>query len=195
MSGPMPTVISHAVVAVALIAAFPAQAVPRRLMLLGAACSMAPDIDVIGFHFGIHYGDLLGHRGLSHSFAFAAVLTSLALLAALPRLKPPVHRGLVWLYLFVATASHGVLDAITDGGLGVAFFSPFDTTRYFFPFTPIAVSPIGADFFSDRGLSILSCEFRWLWLPSIAFAAVALTVRRLLIPHSVPNDQPASRSS
>ena len=38
------------------------------------------------------------------------------------------------LYLFLSTASHGVLDALTDGGLGVAFFSPFDQTRYFFPF-------------------------------------------------------------
>jgi hypothetical protein len=31
------------------------------------------------------------------------------------------------------TASHGMLDAMTDGGLGVAFFAPFDNARYFFP--------------------------------------------------------------
>jgi inner membrane protein len=177
----MPTVISHAVAAVALMAAFPEQAVPRRLMFLGAACSMAPDLDVIGFRFGIQYGDLLGHRGLSHSFAFAAVLASLALLATLPRLGLHAHRGLVWLYLFLATASHGGLDALTDGGLGVAFFSPFNTTRYFFPLTPIPVSPIGAHFFADGGISVLFCEFVWVWLPSIAFAAIALTVRSLIL--------------
>jgi len=175
----VPTVISHAVAAVALIAAFPAQAVPRRFMLLGAACSMAPDIDVIGFHFGVRYGDLLGHRGLTHSFAFAAALASLALLTAF-RPGSPMQRGLVWLYLFLATASHGVLDAITDGGLGVAFFSPFDTTRYFFSFTPIAVSPIGAGFFSERGLTVMLSEVRWVWIPSIAFATTALAVRRFL---------------
>jgi hypothetical protein len=26
--------------------------------------------------------------------------------------------------LFVVTASHGILDAMTDGGLGIAFFAP-----------------------------------------------------------------------
>ena len=185
----MPTIISHSVAAVALITAFPVQAVPRRLMLLGAGCSMVPDLDVIGFRFGVHYGDLLGHRGLSHSLAFAGVLASLALLAALPRLGSHAHRGVVWLYLFLATASHGVLDALTNGGLGVAFFSPFDTTRHFFPLTPIAVSPIGAHFFSDGGLSVLFCEFYWVWLPSIAFAAIAFTVRSRPNCPSIPNDQ------
>ena len=96
----MPTIISHAVAAVALITAFPVQAVPRRLMLLGAGCSMVPDLDVIGFRFGVQYGDLLGHRGLSHSLAFAGVLASLALFATLPRLGSHAHRGVVWLYLF-----------------------------------------------------------------------------------------------
>jgi membrane-bound metal-dependent hydrolase YbcI (DUF457 family) len=42
-------------------------------------------------------------------------------------------------------ASHGVLDALTDGGKGVAFFSPFDTTRHFFPVRPIPVAPITVD--------------------------------------------------
>jgi len=175
----MPTVISHAVAAVALIAAFPEPAVPRRLMILGAICAMAPDLDVIGFRFGIRYGDLLGHRGLTHSLAFAAVLASVVMFAGSSGVSKLNHRGAVWLYLFLATASHGLLDAMTDGGLGVAFFSPFDTTRYFFSFTPIAVSPIGARFFSTRGLSVMLCELRWVWLPSIVFGAVAFTIRRL----------------
>ena len=187
----MPTVVSHAVAAVALIAAFPEQAVPRRLALLGAVCSMAPDIDVIGFRFGIHYGDLLGHRGLSHSFLFAAAFASLAYLTTASSLLPPVHRGLVWLYLFLATASHGLLDAMTDGGLGVAFFSPFDRTRYFFSFTPIAVSPLGAGFFSARGLPVMLSELRWVWLPSFVFAVLAFSIRRFLARPSPSNDQPA----
>ena len=187
----MPTVVSHAVAAVALIAAFPTRAVPRRLALLGAACSMAPDIDVLGFRFGVHYADLLGHRGLSHSLCFAVAFASLAYLATLSSLAPPIRRGLVWLYLFLATASHGLLDAMTDGGLGVAFFSPFDRTRYFFAFTPIAVSPLGAGFFSARGLSVLLSEFRWVWLPSLVFATLAFSVRKLLAQRSFPHDHPA----
>ena len=104
---------------------------------------------------------------------------SLALFAASSAVSSSKNRGLVWLYLFLAAASHGLLDAMTDGGLGVAFFSPLDRTRYFFSFTPIAVSPIGSRFFSVRGLSVMLCELRWVWLPSIVFGAAAFTVRRL----------------
>jgi inner membrane protein len=43
-----------------------------RLCLVGAVCAALPDIDVIGFRFGIDYGALLGHRGFTHSLAFAA---------------------------------------------------------------------------------------------------------------------------
>jgi membrane-bound metal-dependent hydrolase YbcI (DUF457 family) len=59
------------------------------------------------------------------------------------------------------TASHGVLDAMTDGGLGIAFFAPFDNTRYFFPFRPVKVSPIGLSFFSARGLDVIWSELLW----------------------------------
>ena len=78
------------------------------------------------------------------------------------------------------TASHGFLDAFTNGGLGVAFFSPFDPTRYFFPWTPIEVSPIGAvRFFSQRGLLVIISELRWVWLPSLA---LGLILRRPTLP-------------
>jgi len=175
----MPTVVTHAVSAAALTSAFPARCVPRRLIILGAICAMAPDVDVFGFRFGIRYGALWGHRGLTHSLAFAFCLSLLALLFALPYVAGVAHRLIVWLYLLLASASHSVLDAFTNGGLGVAFFSPFDTTRYFFPFRPIEVSPIGAGFFSERGLSVLYSEFVWVWVPSIVFAIVAVVIRRL----------------
>jgi hypothetical protein len=44
-------------------------------------------------------------------------------------------------FLFLATASHGILDAFTDGGRGIAFFAPFGTERYFFPHHPDAGLP------------------------------------------------------
>ena len=92
---------------------------------------------------------------------------------------------LAWWYLFLATASHGILDAMTDGGLGIAFFSPFSNARYFLPWRPIAVSPIGvAAFFSERGLNVLRSEFKWIWLPSGLFAFLALAVRRRWIASS-----------
>ena len=70
-------------------------------------------------------------------------------------------------YFAAVTASHGILDALTDGGLGIAFFSPFDTHRYFFPWRPIQVSPIGPGFFSARGVRVLASELRWIWIPRL----------------------------
>jgi inner membrane protein len=175
----MPTIVTHAVTAATLTSAFPVQVVPRRLIVLGAICAMAPDVDVLGFALGIHYADPWGHRGLTHSLAFAIACSVVAWLAAV-RVVPGLRRRiLLWVYLFLCTASHGLLDAMTDGGLGIAFFSPFDTTRYFFPFRPIEVSPIGAGFFSERGISVLRNEFLWVWLPFLAFAVVAFVVRHL----------------
>lgn len=131
--------------------------------IIAAFCSMLPDIDVIGFAFGIHYGDLWGHRGMTHSLLFAAAVGFMVSLM--------IQGGQRWvtaLWLFVITASHGVLDAMTNGGLGVAFFSPFDRHRYFFPWRPIAVSPIGAHgLYSSRMVHILTTEFVWVWIPMI----------------------------
>jgi inner membrane protein len=61
---------------------------------------------------------------------------------------------------------------MTTGGLGVAFFSPFSNTRYFFPWRPIAVSPIGARFFSPRGFAVLLSEALWVWTPMLVAGAV-----------------------
>lgn len=168
----MPSAFSHAVAAAGIGTAFFGRKAPARVWILGALCAALPDADVVGFRFGIHYGDLLGHRGLTHSFAFAAVLA--ALVAPFARSGSDLRLGRMWTYLFLATASHGLLDAMTDGGLGVAFFSPFSNVRYFFPFRPIVVSPISIQrFFSGRGAAVISSELLWVWLPSLALAALA----------------------
>lgn len=75
--------------------------------------------------------------------------------------------------MILATASHGALDAFTNGGLGVAFFSPFDTTRYFFPFHPVRVSPINpARFIHGKGFGVLASEGLWLGLPLLALTSI-----------------------
>jgi len=175
----MPTIFTHAVTAAALKTAFPTVAVPRRLSALGAVCAMAPDADVVGSRFGVEYGDLSGHRGITHSILFSICFSLAALSAGLPYVAGFGRRAVLWVYLFLATVSHGLLDACTDGGLGVAFFSPFDTTRYFFGARPIEVSPIGSHFFSERGIHVLGSEFIWVCLPSVAFAVLAAIVRRV----------------
>jgi len=85
----------------------------------------------------------------------------------------------MWIYFFLATASHGLLDAMTDGGLGVAFFAPFDNRRYFLPWTPIRVSPIGIGrFSSSRGYAVLQSELLWIWVPAGALIGSTLLLRR-----------------
>lgn len=126
---------------------------------------------------GIRYGDLWGHRGMTHSLLFAAVLAVIMAFRFVPA-RPELWK--LMLLLFVITASHGVLDAMTNGGLGVAFFSPFDTRRYFFPWTPIQVSPIGASrFFSARGMDVLWSEIVWIWGPAILLGAAIWVVQRM----------------
>lgn len=66
----------------------------------------------------------------------------------------------------VVVASHPLLDILTDGGLGCALFWPFDGTRYFAPWRPIPVAPIGLAFFSPFGLTVAIWEaviFAPLW--------------------------------
>ena len=176
----MATVFSHAIAAIALKTPFPTQTVPKRVWLLGGLFATLPDIDVIGFRFGIAYTDLFGHRGFTHSLLFAAIVALLGALIVLPTQIGPARRWLVWLYLFMATASHGLLDALTNGGHGVAFFAPFENSRYFFPFTPLEVSPIGVSrFFSWRGAEVLLNELVWIWMPSGFLVLTAALFRRL----------------
>src|SRR5438094_4032024 len=84
----------------------------------------------------------------------------------------------MWVYFFLAAASHGFLDAMTNGGLGVAFFSPFDKTRYFLPCRPIRVSPISIHrFFSGRGYAVLQTELVWICVPAILLALLVWLLR------------------
>jgi inner membrane protein len=168
----MASAFSHAIAALSIGACFPSGA-PKRFWIAGALCSVLPDLDVIGFGFGLQYGDPLGHRGLTHSLAFAAALAALVTFTVFRAGLPGINKRILFGYLFLATASHGLLDAMTDGGLGVAFFAPFSNTRYFLPWTPIHVSPIGLSrFFTDRGLDVLKSEVIWIWIPAGLLALI-----------------------
>ena len=174
----MASAFSHAVAALSIGTCFYDPRVPRRVWAFAALCSTIPDVDVIGFRLGIPYGDFWGHRGFTHSLVFAALLAGVAMIVGFRRGVIELGRLPLLLYLFLATASHGVLDAMTNGGLGVAFFSPFDTSRYFFPWRPIQVSPLSfGRFFSSRGYLIFQNEFVWIWLPAGIFALVVLMLR------------------
>jgi inner membrane protein len=176
----MASAFTHVFAALSLGAAITPGRVIPRLLLVGAVCAVLPDADILGFRFGIDYAHMLGHRGLSHSLAFAAVTSLTATAVFFPGASWKSLRGRIALFLFVVTASHGVFDAMTNGGLGVAFFSPVDPARYFLPWQPVQVSPIGvASFFTERSLGVLWTELVWIAAPWTVLAFVVhVSLRR-----------------
>jgi inner membrane protein len=174
----MPTILSHPAVPLAAASLLPQTVIPRDLLLVGAFFSVLPDVDVVGFGFGIHYGDLFGHRGFTHSLIFALVI-ALILALLLPDRFTGHSRLAAFVFLLISIASHGLLDAMTDGGLGIAFFSPFSNHRYFLPWRPIAVAPIGIfAFFTPFGVHAFLSELRWIWFPSLTIVFTAFLARK-----------------
>ena len=136
----------------------------RKVTISGIILSIFPDIDVIAFKLGIPYEHLFGHRGITHSIAFAIVLSGGVAWYFSRSSQKETH--LIWLYLFICMVSHGMLDALTNGGLGIAFFAPFSNERYFFPMQPINVSSLRiGDFFSEHGLFVMKSEILFIWIP------------------------------
>ena len=169
----MTSTVTHALVPLAVaVAAGPGRISPK-LAFAGALMAVLPDFDVIGFRFGVEYGDDWGHRGASHSFAVAIVCAGIVSM-----LWQEARSAVGFVFLAFATASNGLLDALTDGGLGVGLLWPWDNTRYFAPITPVRVSPIGLGFFSQSGLATLWSEMRWVWLPCVVVALTGWGARR-----------------
>ena len=176
----MATSITHVFAAAALGKAVFPEKMPARFWVLAAGCALLPDLDVIGFRLGIRYADTFGHRGFSHSLLFGLLVALLVTLAAFRKERLFSQRwwGLV-VFFFSIMVSHGMLDAMTNGGYGVAFFAPFDRTRYFFPWQPLRVSPIGIHgFLGKRGLSVIVSELIYVWLPLVAAAGGLCFLRR-----------------
>lgn len=174
----MPTIFSHAIFASAVGKAATPKFVPLRFWMLTALCAMLPDADVLGFSLGVRYGSILGHRGLTHSIAFAALVGVIT--GAICHHRMGSHSfGKLAFYFALITVSHPLLDMLTNGGLGVALFAPLSAKRYFFPWRPIEVSPIGVGFLSQRGWSVLVSEMIWVWLPAFVVLVAALIYRRV----------------
>jgi inner membrane protein len=174
----MPTLFTHPALPLAIGLGLGSRIIPPRLLAAGVVCSLLPDVDVAGYLYGIPYGASAGHRGLTHSFAFAA---GVALLGALLFRWRGDAAGKAWLFLFVAAVSHGLLDAITNGGLGTAFLWPFSEQRFIVPLAyqviPAApLSPTG--FIGPRGVAVLLAELQWVWLPGLILAVLIGALRR-----------------
>ena len=113
----------------------------RSFLIIGAACAVLPDIDAFGRLYG--GGDIAwvgGHRGFTHSLTGALSLALVVALATLPWTRWRGYRLRLGVFIFVATALHGVLDTFTSIGATsspVQFFNPFSSRGYTAPWHPI----------------------------------------------------------
>ena len=172
--------ITHALVGLGLgVALRPARTGPGYWI----ACiglPVVPDLDTP--LLGAEGHSACSHRGLSHSLLFAATAAAIvAWVLALDRGRLVASRfaGLLALFALVV-ASHGVLDAFTDGGSGIMFLWPFSEERFFWSRRPIAVAPLSIElFFSEWGWAVLKSEMRWVWAPGTAVVVAAEFVRRI----------------
>lgn len=178
----MASAFGHAFASIALSQAGLVRKPDWKLLGLGVFVSVFPDADSLGFACGIPYNSFWGHRGFSHSIVFAILMS--AFIAVLYRGQDAKRKGAIFIFLFVSCISHAVLDAMTTGGLGVAFFAPFDNTRYFFPFRPIQVSPISVKaFFEGKGLGVIKSEVTWVGIPGLTLILLSLIARYLNTPN------------
>ncbi|GAA3596946.1 metal-dependent hydrolase [Flavivirga amylovorans] len=146
----------------------------KWLIVCAIFSTILPDFDVIGFKLGVPYEHPMGHRGFTHSILFS-IIWALVLAVTMGR----KNKKIWFLVILLSTLSHGILDAMTSGGMGVGFLIPFNNNRFFFPFRGIQVSPIGVrDFFSEWGLKVFLSEFKYVFVPSFLILFVRFLIYR-----------------
>jgi inner membrane protein len=178
----MASIISHAAAGAALSIASAPDSAPGRTWPVAIAAAVLPDVDSLLYYFKVSYSASLGHRAFFHSPFLGLIISFLLMLLFFGNGRDEAFFSGRWFrYFFVfflAWTSHGFLDALTNGGRGVAFLSPFSSKRYFFPWTPIQVSPMRIkSFFTPRGWSVFKNELVWIWLPGLMLVFLSRLIR------------------
>ena len=172
----VPTVLAHPAVPLALAALVGTSRVSGPLLVAGVVASVLPDADVLAFRVGVAYTSQFGHRGFTHSLAFAFLLAAMAWSYA-SALR--ASRSLAFWYVGLSCASHGLLDMLTNGGHGVAYLWPFTGERFFFPAQVIEASTLNLRrFFGPAGLAVLTSELLWVWVPAMFIGVVGVVAHR-----------------
>src|SRR4051812_20035469 len=116
----MASAFAHALMAVTIGKSYSKKFGSAKFWILGCVCAVIPDADVIMFNF-VSYGHFLGHRGFFHSFFFCLLLAVIITVVFYKKEKLLSRIGLKYiLFFFLCGASHGLLDMLTNGGMGVA---------------------------------------------------------------------------
>lgn len=186
----MPSLLGHAAAGLAITAAFHGDKLPRRTWALAACCAMAPDLDWFVSLLNMHRGHVLNHRGAAHSLFAALVIAAAAYYLCL---RKDQRRGAVWLCLTIAALSHGLLDALTAGGVGVALFMPFSETRWACVWQPgkVAPLPLGREH-TWSFLYSLWTEALWIGLPALVLTAWSRLARQARLAPALSEAVPES---
>ncbi|MFL5328797.1 MAG: metal-dependent hydrolase [Gemmataceae bacterium] len=138
---------------------------------IAALLAVIPDIDALS---SASYGAMLGHRGYTHSIVFALWIAFFAATLTYRLLQANLWK-LTGAY-FLAAASHGLLDALTYGGMPIPFFWPATNDR-FGNWGPIPVADISWEIPSPWRSRALRSEMIWVWIPTVVFVIVLAVFR------------------
>jgi inner membrane protein len=146
-----------------------------KTMAAYAGLSLLPDLDILPLAFGVHDSGLYGHRGITHTWLFAAIVGAVAWLI-FRKGRNPVR---VAVLTFITVASHGLLDASTTDSRGIHLLWPLISERMVMPIRPIPVAPSGIEFLSWRGIqvSLVECVY---FLPLAILALWKAPIRQFL---------------
>jgi inner membrane protein len=152
-----------------------------------------PDVDIAFVWMGARYRGMFGHRGITHSVAFAVTLAA-ALVWLFFRREPSRFRVRAGAVLLLAGLSHPFLDASMASGVGVALLAPFSAARYHSVFRPIRVTPpTGNPWLDPGGIRVTNSEIVWIWVPSLLLILAGIRLARWRERNSIP--LPAFRRS
>lgn len=153
---------------------------PWAVVVSAGLLSFLADLDVMYMHW-VPYRAFLGHRGFWHS-PFAGILISVMLAVFVGLLVRNISARAVMLLAGIwaaACVSHPLLDAMTDGGLGVMMFFPCTVDRFFFTWRPIHVAMIGISAAWQSFLSVFPSEMPFCALAlALGYAGFTLQTRK-----------------
>ena len=176
----MPSWAAHAAAGIAVASVFRTPGETRRVGWAAVLCTIVPDIDAVGRPFGAGDIELLGgHRGFTHSLAFAAAFGAVVAWGLFRDRDWASNRLRLWICFTLATATHGMLDAMTTRGDGVKFLSPFSATRFEFAWQPIDPHPpwLATREGFSRFYSLIGNELAWVILASITVIVIVSRIR------------------
>lgn len=171
----MASLFAHAVVPAVLSRAFVLpDGYARRVAIAGAICGSIPDLDVVTYALEIRANEPLGHRGLFHSLPFALLVALVATAIVCRKLdkRSPAVRS-IFVFLLASTAAHGLLDAVTQGEVGVALFAPFSDARLSSPVKLLAACPVGlTEYLGYFGLLSIANELLYAVIPVVLAVSI-----------------------